>query len=160
MRETLFNWLQNDIHGARCLDLFAGSGALGLEALSRGASYVLMVDSNTLVISQLRKHLTTLQASGGEIQQNDAQRLLSSPSQHDPFDIVFLDPPYDKGLIEPSVAMLEAGGWLAERAWIYIEAEAGLANLQLPDHWEIYRQLKAGQVSCYLVIRHPSNHES
>lgn len=155
MRETLFNWLQNDIVGARCLDLFAGSGALGLEALSRGANQVVMVDENRVVTSQLEKHVSTLQASGGEIRQTDAINLLSSTATHERFDIVFLDPPFGKGLINPCVDALESNNWLAENARIYIETESDIQNLNLPVQWEILRQTKAGKVNCYLATRHP-----
>lgn len=131
-----------------------------MEALSRGASYVLMVDSDKQVVHQLRQHTATLQATGGEIQQSEARQFLSSSSGHGQFDIVFLDPPYGKGLIEPCIKLLEDGGWLAEHAKIYIEAEAELQDLDLPDQWETHRQLKAGQVACFLALRHPSSAES
>ena len=159
IRETLFNWLQNDIQGARCLDLFTGSGALGLEALSRGASYALLIDDHTKVVSQLKQHLETLQVTEGEIRQGDALQILATPPDL-PFDIVFLDPPFGKGLITPCVEVLESNGWLSENARIYIETESTMRDLNLPGQWEILRQQKAGQVSCYLVSRHPSTPES
>lgn len=156
VRETLFNWLQNDVQGARCLDLFAGSGALGLEALSRGAAYALLVDDNAKVVSQLRQHLETLQTVDGKIHQGDALQILETPPNDNPFNVVFLDPPFGKGLIAACVKALESSGWLAENAKIYLEAESGLQDLNLPDQWEILRQLKAGQVTCYLVTRLPA----
>lgn len=151
VRETLFNWLQDDIVGARCLDLFAGSGALGLEALSRGASSVLLVDSDKRVVSQLQKHLATLQTSEGKIRQDDALQLLSAETGHDQFDIVFLDPPFSKGLIEPCVDKLIAGNWLTEHAKVYIESETRLQDFKLPETWEILRDKTAGQVRYCLV---------
>ena len=159
MRETLFNWLQNDIQGARCLDLFTGSGALGLEALSRGADYALLIDDHTKVVSQLKQHLETLQASEGEIRQGDALQILATPPDL-PFDIAFLDPPFGKGLITPCVEALESNGWLSENARIYLEVESELKHLNLPSQWEILRQQKAGQVTCYLAARHPATPES
>ena len=159
VRETLFNWLQNDIQGARCLDLFAGSGALGLEALSRGADYALLIDDHTKVVSQLKRHLETLRATEGEIRLGDALQILATPPDV-PFDIAFLDPPFSKDLITPCVETLESCGWLSENARIYIEAESDLKSLNLPDQWEIVRQQKAGQVTCYLAARHPATPES
>jgi len=160
VRETLFNWLQNDVQGARCLDLFAGSGALGLEALSRGAAYALLVDDNAKVVSQLRQHLETLQTVDGKIHHGDALQILESPPNDNPFNIVFLDPPFGQGLIAACVKALESSGWLAENAKIYLETESGLQDLNLPDQWEILRLLKAGQVTCYLVARCPPATES
>ena len=160
IRETLFNWLQKYIQGARCLDLFSGSGALGIEALSRGAGYILLIDNNKEVVSQLRNHLETLQATEGEIRQGDALQILTSSPDGPPFDIVFLDPPFGKGQITPCVESLESNGWLTENARVYIEAESSLQDLNLPDNWDILRQQKAGQVTCFLAARHPSMPES
>jgi 16S rRNA (guanine966-N2)-methyltransferase len=111
------------------------------------------------VVSQLKQHLETLQASGGEIRQGDALQILAVPPDL-PFDIVFLDPPFGKGLITPSVETLESSGWLTENARVYIEAESDLRDLNLPEQWEILRQQKAGQVTCYLAARHPVTPES
>ena len=151
MRETLFNWLQNEINGARCLDLFAGSGALSMEALSRGAGYVLLVDNHPQVIRQLEQHLATLQAEDAEIRQGDGLQILAAGPSEQPFDIVFLDPPFGKGLVTPCIEALKANGWLADHARIYIEAESDQKELRLPEHWEILRQQKAGQVTSYLI---------
>ncbi len=159
MRETLFNWLQKNIQGARCLDLFTGSGALGLEALSRGADYALLIDDHTKVVSQLKQHLQTLQTNAGEIRQGDALQILATPPDL-PFDIVFLDPPFNKGLITPCIEALESNGWLSENARIYLEAESSMRDLNLPKQWEILRQQKAGQVACYLAARHPATPDS
>jgi 16S rRNA (guanine966-N2)-methyltransferase len=151
VRETLFNWLQNEINGARCLDLFAGSGALGLEALSRGADHVLLIDNHPQVIRQLQLHLATLQAEDAEIRLGDGLQILSAGPVSHPFDIVFLDPPFGKGLVTPCIEALETNGWLADHARIYIETESDHKELRLPEHWEILRQQKAGQVTSYLV---------
>jgi 16S rRNA (guanine966-N2)-methyltransferase len=154
VRETLFNWLQNDINGARCLDLFAGSGALGLEALSRGAGYVLLIDNNPQVIQQLRQNLETLQANDIDIRQADGLQILADgPGEH-PFDIIFLDPPFGKGLVKPCIEALESNGWVADHARIYIETESDLKEMALPDRWEIIRDKTAGQVSYYLATRY------
>jgi 16S rRNA (guanine966-N2)-methyltransferase len=149
VRETLFNWLMPVIHGARCLDLFAGSGALGLEALSRGASSVVLLDRDPRVIATLRKHLQTLQAHGAELHQQSALDYLQG--EPCPFDVVFLDPPFRQGLLQPALELLNARGWLAPGARIYIEQESEQPMVALPEGWELLRELKAGQVACQLV---------
>lgn len=153
MRETLFNWLQQDIRGARCLDLFAGSGALGLEALSRGAAEVLMCDCNAAVVQQLQANLATLAAEGCEVHQITALGLLEQKAGQAPFDIVFLDPPFGQGLLAPCIRQLESGAWLTENAKIYLEAESDLENLELPDNWQLLREKTTGQISYRLVQR-------
>ena len=147
VRETLFNWLQDHIEGARCLDLFAGSGALGLEALSRGAAEVVFVDRERGVTEALRSHLVTLKAAGGEVMQADALTWLGgTPS---PFDIVFLDPPFDAGLL-PEVGRALEGGWLKPGAFIYMEYPADQAPA-VPAHWSLWRESRAGQVGFRLM---------
>ena len=111
------------------------------------------------MVSQLKQHLQTLQATGGKIRQGDALQILATPPDL-PFDIAFLDPPFGKGLVMPCIEALESSGWLSENAKIYIEVESDLKNLKLPDQWEILRQQKAGQVTCYLAARHPATTES
>ncbi|MGB9429504.1 MAG: 16S rRNA (guanine(966)-N(2))-methyltransferase RsmD [Gammaproteobacteria bacterium] len=150
VRETLFNWLMYRIAGARCLDLFAGSGALGLEALSRGAAGVLFVDRERQVLEALREHLDLLHADGGELLQADALTFLRGPAR--PFDIVFLDPPFDSTLLAQSVAALEQTGWLAPQANIYMEYPQGLA-ITLPAGWERSRDGHAGRVGFALARR-------
>lgn len=144
VRETLFNWLQPWIADARCLDLFAGSGALGLEAASRGARRVVMVENDTRVAAQLSAHLTTLQASQAEVVCADSVAYLRGTPE--PFDIVFLDPPYRQGLLAATCGVLAAGGWLARGAHIYLESEAALADVPLPPGWRLLRSKRAGQV--------------
>jgi 16S rRNA (guanine966-N2)-methyltransferase len=119
-----------------------------------------LIDDHTKVVSQLRNHLETLQATEGEIRQGDVLQILASPPDGSRYDIVFIDPPFSKGLITPSVESLESNGWLAGNARIYIEIESNLKDLNLPDNWEILRQQKVGQVTCYLAARHPSTPES
>lgn len=148
VRETLFNWLQPMIEGSRCLDLFAGSGALGLEALSRGATEVEFVDKHPKVIDALRKNLNLLEAKGGRVVQADSLAYLRGTPR--PFDIVFLDPPFRQGLLTPCLELL-AHGWLASGARIYLETELELGKPELPEGWELLRSKKAGQVAYYLV---------
>ncbi|MEJ2644652.1 MAG: 16S rRNA (guanine(966)-N(2))-methyltransferase RsmD [Gammaproteobacteria bacterium] len=149
VRETLFNWLAPVIVGARCLDLFAGSGALGLEAASRGAAQVLLVDSDRRVAAALREHAARLQAGVVEVVQADALAFLTGTAS--PFDVVFLDPPFSQGLLAPCVARLEAGGWLATEGYLYLEAERALVAPPLPEGWEIVRSKTAGQVGYHLA---------
>lgn len=143
VRETLFNWLRDALPGARCLDLFAGSGALGLEALSRGAASVMFVDREPQVIETLRSHLQILHVGTGELLQADALGFLRGPARA--FDIVFLDPPFDSPLLAQSTAALETAGWLAPRAYVYLEYPHGVAP-RLPAGWELIRESRAGRV--------------
>jgi 16S rRNA (guanine966-N2)-methyltransferase len=143
VRETLFNWLMHSITGARCLDLFAGSGALGLEALSRGASNVLFIDQERQVVDALRTHLDTLKADNGEVMQSEALAFLRTPRQV--FDIVFLDPPFESPLLEEAARNLEQYGWLAPKAQVYMEYPTGTVPL-LPVSWEMIREGYAGRV--------------
>ena len=151
VRETLFNWLQPIIPGARCLDLFAGSGALGWEALSRGAAEVVMVDSDRQVVQNLKESGHQLASQGLTVIRSSALDYLAEPAT--PFDIVFLDPPFRQGLLADCVRQLESGDWLAPHAWIYLESETDLEELSLPTGWEISRSKHAGQVRYNLAER-------
>lgn len=145
VRETLFNWLSGHIEGARCLDLFTGSGALTLEALSRGARHVLSCDLSREVATTLRGHLLTLQCERAEVRQQDALALLAGPPPA-AFDIVFIDPPFHQDLLIPACTTLEANGWLKPDALIYTESETPPALLAFPSAWQLHREKKAGQV--------------
>ncbi len=150
VRETLFNWLMPVIHGACCLDLFAGSGALGLEALSRGAAEVVLVDSQPQVISALQKNLDLLQTGQrAQLQQRDALAYLTQLDKK--FDLIFLDPPYHQGLLQPCIDKLHAQGTLKPSGYLYFEASRDEDLPTLPEAWIIYRQKSAGQVGYYLV---------
>ncbi len=145
VRETLFNWIAPYVAGAKVLDPFAGSGALYLEALSRGASMALALDSSAAAIASLRANLDTLQCAVGQLLQSDAVRYLESQTPV-PFDLVFLDPPFHQNLLPGVCASLEQRGWLADRAWVYTESETPPSSLQLPANWRLHREKKAGQV--------------
>ncbi|WMC10381.1 16S rRNA (guanine(966)-N(2))-methyltransferase RsmD [Oceanimonas pelagia] len=151
IKETLFNWLMFEIRGSRCLDLFAGSGSLGFEALSRHAAEVVMVEKDTTVAAQLKRNLASLPAAPGTVIQADAVQYLQQAAT--PFDVVFLDPPFHKELLPQVCERLEQNGWLAENALIYIEREQGLALPTLPDHWSLHKDKQAGQVSYQLYQR-------
>jgi 16S rRNA (guanine966-N2)-methyltransferase len=154
VRETLFNWLAPVLPGARCLDLFAGSGALGIEALSRGAAEVVFVERQPQAVRALRENLGRLNAQGARVEAAEALAWLRQPGT--PFEIVLLDPPFGEGLLEPTCAALDASGWLAETAWIYLEAEATLERLPLPVRWTRYREKTAGAVTYRLARREMS----
>ncbi len=148
VRETVFNWLAPRIAGARVLDLFAGSGALGFEALSRGAAAVTLVERDRALAENLRAQAERLGAEGARVVHGDALALLGSRAE--PHDIVFLDPPYDAGLLEPALAAL-AGGWLTADARVYLEHEAAAAPPVLPPCWVPLRSARAGQVAYHLI---------
>jgi len=150
IRETLFNWLSPVIRDARCLDLYAGSGALGIEAASRGAARVVLVDSDPQVVARLLEQLQLLGAEQIEVVQSTVEAWLSAPAE--PFDIVFLDPPFRRDLLPACMQALESGGWLAADARVYIEAESNLEPV-LPQSWELTRSKRAGQVGYHLARR-------
>lgn len=154
VRETLFNWLQQPIVGARCLDLFAGSGALGLEALSRGAAHVTFVDREPQIGRHLAQTLERLGSRDATIAVEDAMRFLLRQPQ--PFDIVFLDPPFDSALLEQAGGRLQQG-WLAPAAHIYVECPADRSLAALPAQWAVQRTKRAGQVGYHLLRADPAN---
>jgi 16S rRNA (guanine966-N2)-methyltransferase len=151
VRETVFNWLQHDIVGARCLDLFAGSGALGFEALSRGASHVTFVDRESRIARYLRETLTRLRCDEGEVHNADALQWLLGPPLS--FDIVFLDPPFAAKVLDETCNRLESNGWLAPQSLIYIESPSDAGPPVLPDNWELIKSKTAGQVGYHLARR-------
>ena len=149
VRETLFNWLQPYIAGASCLDLFAGTGALCLEALSRGAADAVMVEKAPSVAQRLRQHVEKLQAVGAEVVVADAVDFLQRSPRA--FDVVFLDPPFKSNLIADCAAMVEALGWIKPGGFVYVEAPGHMKELSLPATWELIRSKKAGQVGYHLA---------
>ena len=151
VRETVFNWLQAQVAGARCLDLFAGSGALGFEALSRGAREVVFVDTDPESIRHVVEMLQTLQCDRGQALKMDAATYLGQPPQ--PFDVVFLDPPFADGALPGFCARLESGGWLRPGAYVYLEDAAGHGEPVLPAGWSLLRSRRAGEVGYHLARR-------
>lgn len=151
VRETLFNWLMHDISGACCLDLFAGTGALGLECLSRGADSAVFVEANRAVAAQLQKNLKTLDAlEKGEVLTQSAISLVSVKPLK-PFDLVFLDPPFGSDLLAQVMPLLQDNAWLAEGALIYVE-QPSKQDPQPSPNWEVYKEGKAGH-SRYTLYR-------
>ncbi|HET7268460.1 MAG TPA: 16S rRNA (guanine(966)-N(2))-methyltransferase RsmD [Oleiagrimonas sp.] len=154
LRETLFNWLQPALPGARCLDLFAGSGALGIEALSRGAGAVQLVERDAGLAEALRVNLQRLGPGlDACVHGGDATGFLDAADAA-PFDIVFVDPPFAAELWEPVSARLEAGGWLAPQALIYLEMPATM-HVTVPSAWNIERDKCVGDVRALLYRRRP-----
>jgi 16S rRNA (guanine966-N2)-methyltransferase len=153
IRETLFNWLGPQIHGARCLDLCAGTGALGLEALSRGAASAVFVERSSQASAVLRKNTENLGASAAVIVTADAERYLQQ-AQHDAFDIVFLDPPFAAELHGKLCRLLDEQGWLAANARVYVEMHKGQSEILLPHAWQVLKNKTAGNVRYMLATAH------
>jgi 16S rRNA (guanine966-N2)-methyltransferase len=154
VRETLFNWLQGVIHDARCVDLFAGSGALGLEALSRGAASCDFVDASSAATSQIAAHLDTLGAlERGHCHTLSAQSFLTGAQRS--YDLVFIDPPFGSALVEPSCALLAAGGLVAPGARVYIEMGTNEPAPLVPADWTLLRDKTAGGVAYRLFVVGP-----
>lgn len=149
VRETLFNWLAPVIDGARVLDLFAGTGALGIEALSRGAAEVDFVESDRALAEALRATLARLQQSA-EVTQLPAKTFLLGP--HAPYSLVFLDPPFAAELWVGVAERLEQGGLLVDGARVYVESPRQLTPA-LPANWQLLRELQAGEVRAALYRR-------
>jgi 16S rRNA (guanine966-N2)-methyltransferase len=150
VRETLFNWLQMDIRNARCLDLFAGSGAIGLEALSRGAREVVFIEKNAAIVNQLRENLKILNAESKVIHA-DALSYLDNLEASEAFDVIFLDPPYRQGLLEKSLNQLIAKQAINPNTRIYLEHESE-EKFDWADYGlEVLKNTSAGQVQSYLL---------
>ena len=153
VRETLFNWLQFSVAGARCLDLFAGSGALGLEALSRAAREVVFVDEAAAVAQSLREELERLGGKArGRVLQTTAARYLGTPAE--PFDVIFLDPPFGRDALAQPIALIEAGGWIKPGGSVYLECERQAGAPLLPKEWELVKSKSAGEVGYHLARVH------
>lgn len=152
-RETLFNWLAPYIDGARVLDAYAGTGALGFEALSRGASLAVLLDNSSEAVANLKECASLLGAGENAVIQCqdaityfDATQLLDS----EPFDLVFLDPPFSESLMNKSIAALESGPLITKHSLIYLEQNRRDPAPMVPENWSIYREKNSGEVSSYL----------
>ena len=150
VRETLFNWLQHSLSGTRCLDLFAGSGALGLEALSRGATEVVFVEQFPAASRTLQEQLVRLGAEGkGRVMEMGAARFLRTPAK--PFDVAFLDPPFGKDALAEYIPLLDSGDWLKAGGLVYLENERIAGVPTIPAHWELLKSKSAGEVGYHLA---------
>lgn len=153
IRETLFNWLQFEIAGRRCLDLFAGSGALGFEALSRGAAAVVFVERDPAAVGAIRTSLQRFGSDRAQVEPVDSFSFLAGGCAGTPFDVAFLDPPYDAHCLGRACAALEAGRWLAPGAFVYLEDAVAWGAPPLPPGWTLLRSRKAGEVGYHLARR-------
>ncbi len=161
VRETLFNWLGGRVAGARCLDVFAGSGALGLEALSRGAARVEFIERDAAAARALGRLLEEWGARNAVVHRGDALRMLAhrlsestdAAGRPERFELVFLDPPFASRLIAGAAERLESGGWLAERALLYVECAAREGLPTVPQRWTALKAERAGEVGYHLFER-------
>jgi len=174
VRETLFNWLQHSIAGTRCLDLFAGSGVLGLEALSRGAREVVFVEQAFAPAQMLAEELKRFHggapgSSSGRVVQMSAGRFLAAPAEPSggpsggavgsptggpsgsPFDIIFLDPPFGLDAVPEYARLIDAGGWVASGGWIYLESACSAGPPAIPSRWRLVKSKSAGEVGYHLA---------
>jgi len=152
IRETLFNWLTPIIQGTNCLDCFAGSGALGLEALSRYASSVTFLERNNLISNQLKNNLKLLHITKAKVILTDSLIWLNKIGEV--FDIVFIDPPfrYDT-LIDKIIFLLEKNKRLSQSSWIYIETKNNNKVPKIPVNWNLHREKKTGKIIYRLYFR-------
>lgn len=154
MRETLFNWLQFDIIGKHCLDAFSGSGALGFEAYSRGATSVTMLEQSSKVTSHLQKTINDWQLTSITLKNADAIHYLSQCNH--PFDIIFLDPPFHSGLLQQSLSLIQEKQLLNQNGYVYIEYSKDELLGDVLSGWEAVKMAKAGEVrACLLNNRSP-----
>ena len=147
LRETIFNWLQSDIVGARCLDVFAGSGALGFEAASRGASEVVMFDASREVVKQLKATAETFALDNVDISQVSFPQLPALA----PFDVVFIDPPFHQGLAQAALMFVIENQLLKSGALLYLEVEKG-SELHFPSVYQPLKEKVIGEVKVYLGL--------
>ncbi len=162
LRETVFNWLQPRLPGARVLDLFAGTGALGLEAASRGADAVLLVERDARAAAQLQANCETLGAGQVSVRRDDARRLLAGPPPEGlAYDLVLVDPPFGQGHVPLVLEALLAQGWLHadSRVYVEIESEADLDFLAAGG-WQVERERQGGQARALLLARNSTRAEA
>ncbi len=152
VKETLFNWLMHDTAQSTVLDCFAGSGGLAIEALSRDAAYVSLIEKAPALAKQLQQHLKQLSASNAEVINQDCLLYLQQPAKRQ-YNLVFIDPPFRQDLAQPCCQALEQHGWLTEQALIYLETEKELALSAIPTNWQLLKEKIAGQLAYRLWLR-------
>ncbi|WP_448212356.1 16S rRNA (guanine(966)-N(2))-methyltransferase RsmD [Colwellia sp. MEBiC06753] len=143
VKETVFNWLMAYVDDSQCLDCFAGAGSLGFEALSRGAAHITMLELNKTAAKQLQANKALLKADNIDIYQTDTLNFLENPTTQ--YNLVFIDPPFRQGLAQQVIEKL-ASGWLSVGAMVYVETEAEIASLSIPENWQLQKEKTAGQV--------------
>ncbi|QCI20188.1 16S rRNA (guanine(966)-N(2))-methyltransferase RsmD [Buchnera aphidicola (Brachycaudus cardui)] len=149
IRETLFQWLSKYIKNSRCLDCFAGSGALGLEAISRGAAFLTLLEIEKKTFFTLQSNIKKLNINNLELIHTNAFSWLNKTGK--PYDIIFIDPPYHQGLVEKTIVVLEKQRWIKKTSIIYIEKEKN-QDLIIPKHWILYKKKTTNHIECYLYI--------
>lgn len=149
IRETLFNWLAPHISGCHCLDLFAGSGALGFEALSRGAGHITFVESSRIAVRAIVKNTQILNLNDASVVDEDSIRYLKRCRST--FDIIFIDPPFKSSLLQSSLGLICQHGLISKSGWIYAEYSVHQPQPDCPAHWVIHRQTRAGDVKACLI---------
>ena len=151
VKETLFNWLMMDVANARCLDCFAGSGSLGIEALSRQAQAVFFLEKFATAAQQLKKNLASLKTDNGTVINTDTLAYLAQKNNENPFDIIFIDPPFHHQFVPQILPLLQQNNWLAENALIYVETEKNHPPLPLAENWQIIKEKSAGMITSRLI---------
>ncbi|MFT4886779.1 MAG: 16S rRNA (guanine966-N2)-methyltransferase [Pseudohongiellaceae bacterium] len=153
VRETLFNWIQMDLAGNNCLDLFSGSGALGIESLSRGASSVTFVEENQIAAKSIQENLNRLHLSEGQVVCSDALKWIDNQkSSMTKYDVVFLDPPFSSNIMASTCQHLDSNGLLNKACKIYTETSIDPNKIIFPQSWRRLKEKKAGQVFFSLFI--------
>jgi len=150
IRETLFNWLSDEISGRHCLDPFAGTGALAFEALSRGAASATLIDKSPRVVEALQSSAALLEADNARIECADGLSFMQQAASRR-YDIVFLDPPFAGDSVEECCRLLQSNGWLTDRAIVYIEQEKSRPLPELPQGWTLTKENRAGNVRFMLA---------
>lgn len=151
VKETLFNWLMMDVANARCLDCFAGSGSLGIEALSRQAQAVVFLEKFANAAQQLKKNLASLKTDKATVINTDTLTYLSQKNSTEPFEIIFIDPPFHHNFVPQVLTLLQQNNWLAENALIYVETEKNHPPLLLAKNWQVIKEKSAGMVTSRLI---------
>ena len=153
VRETLFNWLNPKLANKSCLDLFAGTGILGIEALSRGARKVVFVDHQQDIVSEIKNQVTTLQLKNASVIFSDSLSYLENPKHLGPFDIIFLDPPFGVYSLEKLLERIDKTKLLNAQGMVYYESNQSLENSIISNSWDNYRESNAGNVYYGLLTK-------
>ena len=153
IKETLFNWLAVPIIDSNCLDLFAGSGSLSIESVSRGAFSATMIEKNNSAFLALKRNCSHLGIENVTIIKADAKKWLAEHKNLKPFDLIFLDPPFSSNLLTSCCSLLEKNGLLAENAHIYVETDRSYSAFIIPSNWQLLKEKTSGQVSYRLYKR-------
>jgi 16S rRNA (guanine966-N2)-methyltransferase len=153
-KETLFNWLAPYIAQAKCLDAYAGAASLGIEALSRQANHCVFYEKDKAAARQIQSNLQLVKAANSSYQvvQGDTLQLLSQSSQQEKFDVIFVDPPFNKGLATKTIRLIDEKDWLAEDGIVYIETELASANYDTPNTWQVLKESQTKQL-CYRLYQ-------